>query len=100
MVVNLTRLGYFVAVADALSFSRAATNLGVSQQALSHQVGCLEREVGCPLLFRTTRHVDLTPAGRALLPRARSSLAEAEAGLLGARAAGPDPRYGMAGASA
>jgi DNA-binding transcriptional LysR family regulator len=91
--VDLRRLRYFVALADELSFSRAARVIGVTQQALSHQIARLEREIGCSLFFRTTRRVDLTPAGRALLPEARACLASAEEGLQHARAAAADPRY-------
>jgi DNA-binding transcriptional LysR family regulator len=91
--VVLQRLRYFVALADELSFSRAAAVVGVTQQALSHQIGCLEREVGRSLFFRTTRRVDLTPAGRALLPGARACLDSANEAFQCARAADPDPRY-------
>lgn len=91
--VDLRRLRYFVLVAEALSFSRAARRAGLSQQALSSQIRSLEDEVGRVLFFRTTRRVELTPAGRALLPKARASLATAAEALASARAAGPDPRY-------
>jgi len=63
------------------------------QAELSNQIRCLEEEVGCVLFFRTTRRVELTPAGLALLPKARTSLASAAEALASARAAGPDPRY-------
>jgi len=92
-VVDLRRLRYFVLVAEELSFSRGARRAGVSQQALSSQIRSLEDEVGRVLFFRTTRRVELTPAGRALLPKARMSLASAAEALANARAARPDPRY-------
>ncbi|HEY0318950.1 MAG TPA: LysR family transcriptional regulator [Solirubrobacterales bacterium] len=92
-IVDLRRLGYFVAVAGELNFSRAAVTVGISQQALSSQIRCLEREIGRTLFFRTTRRVELTPAGRALLPKARASLASAAEALESARAAEPDRRY-------
>ncbi len=91
--VDLRRLRYFVLLADELSFSRAARRVGVSQQALSNQIRCLEEEVGRVLFFRTTRQVEMTPAGVALLPKARMILATAAEGLASARAAAPDPRY-------
>jgi hypothetical protein len=91
--VDLRRLRYFVLVAEELSFSRAARRTSLSQQALSSQIRSLEDEVGRILFFRTTRRVELTPAGRALLPKARASLATAAEALASARAAGPDPRY-------
>ena len=65
-----------LAVADGLHFTRAAAGLGIAQSALSHQVATLEEELGAPLFERTSRRVRLTPAGEALLPRARSVLAE------------------------
>lgn len=91
--VDLRRLRFFVLLADELSFSRAARRAQVSQQALSSQIRCLEKEVGRVLVFRTTRRVELTPAGLALLPKARASLANAEEAFASARAASPDPRY-------
>jgi DNA-binding transcriptional LysR family regulator len=91
--VDLRRLRYFVAVAEELSFSRAARRVGVSQQALSNQIRCLEEESGCVLFFRTTRRVQLSPAGKALLPKARLSLAAAFEALASARAAEPERRY-------
>jgi DNA-binding transcriptional LysR family regulator len=91
--VDLRRLRYFVLLADELSFSRAARRARVSQQALSSQIRRLEEEVGRVLFFRTTRRVELTPAGLALLPKARMSLATAAEALASARAARPDPRY-------
>lgn len=91
--VDLRRLRYFVLLADELSFSRAARRASVSQQALSSQIRCLEEEVGRVLFFRTTRRVELTPAGGALLPKARMILATAAEAFASARAAAPDPRY-------
>ena len=91
--IDLRRLRYFVLVAEELSFSRAARRASLSQQALSSQIRSLEDEVGRVLFFRTTRRVELTPAGRALLPKARMSLRAATEALASARAAGPDPRY-------
>lgn len=92
-MVDLRRLRYFVLVAEELSFSRAARRANLSQQALSSQIRSLEDEVERVLFFRTTRRVELTPAGRALLPKARMSLRSASEALASARAAGPDPRY-------
>jgi DNA-binding transcriptional LysR family regulator len=60
----------FVATARRRSFSRAATELGISQPALSKAVSDLEADVGYALFDRTTRRVSLTSAGRQFLPSA------------------------------
>jgi DNA-binding transcriptional LysR family regulator len=91
--IDLRRLRYFVLVAEEQSFSRAARRAGISQQALSNQIKSLEEEIDCVLFFRTTRRVELSPAGRALLPKARTSLSAAAEALASARAAGPEHRY-------
>ncbi|MBP2475796.1 DNA-binding transcriptional LysR family regulator [Crossiella equi] len=69
-------LRYFVAVAEELSFSRAADRLHVSQPALSKQIRLLERSLRSALLRRDRRTVALTAAGSALLPRAQRLLAD------------------------
>lgn len=64
------RVLVFRAVARAGSLSGAARDLGWTQPAVSQQLRRLEREVGSPLLVRSTRGVTLTEAGRLLLQRA------------------------------
>jgi DNA-binding transcriptional LysR family regulator len=89
--MELHHLRYFVAIAERLSFSRAATDLEVTQPALSRQIRDLERELGAPLFNREGRRISLTAAGEALLPSARAAMLEAERGrrsvreVLGAR---------------
>ncbi|MEV7096519.1 LysR family transcriptional regulator [Amycolatopsis sp. NPDC051045] len=85
---DLLRLAAFVAVAEELHFGRAAERLGRTQPSLSRAVGALERELGVPLLDRTTRSVALTPAGAAMLPDARTALEAAEAARRRAQRAG------------
>ena len=63
------QLRAFAAVAQALSFTRAADRLGVTPQALSQTVRALEESIGLRLLHRTTRSVSLTEAGEDLLRR-------------------------------
>ncbi len=75
---DLRHVRYFVAAAGELNFTRAAEREGVTQQSLSLAVRQFERELGVRLFDRTTRKVELTPAGRALLPRARRLLALAD----------------------
>ena len=92
MSVELRHLRYFVAVAEELNFTRAAQRLHIAQQALSTAVRQLEERVGAQLVERTTRRVELTPAGRALLESARELLAGAEHAVAAAReAAGERP---------
>jgi DNA-binding transcriptional LysR family regulator len=77
--VNVTQLRTFIAVVDHSSFSEAARVLGVSQPAVTMQVQALEADIGATLLDRGYRKVEVTEAGRALLPHARRVLAEIEA---------------------
>ncbi|WP_051581544.1 LysR family transcriptional regulator [Pseudonocardia acaciae] len=72
MDVHLRDLRYFVAVAEELSFTRAATErLFISQPTLSKQIRQLELTLRVTLFERDRRTVALTPEGQALLPRAR-----------------------------
>jgi DNA-binding transcriptional LysR family regulator len=77
MTMELRRLATFVAVAETGGFSRAAARLGVVQSAVSAGIRRLEDELETTLLDRTTHRVELTDAGRALLPEARATLAAA-----------------------
>ncbi len=70
------RLEVFRAVAQRLSFTAAALDLHLSQSAVSQQIAALERELGGPLLDRSSRRrVRLTAAGAALLSRVDAALA-------------------------
>ena len=70
--MKLRQLQFFIAVAEELSFSRAAIKLHVAQPSLSTQIKVLEEEVGARLFERDKRHVSLTPAGRRFQQRAIS----------------------------
>jgi DNA-binding transcriptional LysR family regulator len=75
----------FIVVAEELNFRRAAERLHIAQPPLSQQIKRLEREVGATLLYRTTRHVGLTPAGEAFLREARRAVLAARAAPRAAR---------------
>jgi DNA-binding transcriptional LysR family regulator len=87
-VPDLRQLRTFVALAEELSFTRAAERLFVGQQAVSKSVRQLERELGVELVERTTHDVRLTSAGAALLEAGRPALAAADAAFAAAREAG------------
>lgn len=81
MDLDLRKLRYFAAVAEHRHFGRAAEQLFIAQPVLSRQVRALEQELGCSLLVRTTRSVQLTPAGEQLLEEARAIFATVDAGV-------------------
>jgi DNA-binding transcriptional LysR family regulator len=85
--VELRHLRYFVAVAEERHFGRAAARLHIAQPPLSQQIRRFEAELGEPLLYRTTRSVELAPAGEVLLERARDILAAVDAAIDDARRA-------------
>jgi len=72
-------LKYFIAVAEERHFGRAALRLHMAQPPLSQQIRQLEEHLGTPLLVRTTRKVELTPAGQVLLDRGRVLLQDLSA---------------------
>ena len=85
--MELRHLRYFVAVAEERHFGRAAARLHIAQPPLSQQIRRFEAELGEPLLYRTTRSVELAPAGEVLLERGREILAAVDAALEDARRA-------------
>jgi len=72
--VDLDAVRTFVAAADAGQFSGAATDLSITQQAVSKRIAALEKDLGVPLFTRTARGAQLTIDGQAFLPHARGLL--------------------------
>ncbi|TDO54763.1 DNA-binding transcriptional LysR family regulator [Kribbella sp. VKM Ac-2527] len=103
--MDTRQLEYFVAVAEELSFTRAAQRLFAVQSTVSAAVRALETDLKTTLFDRSTRRVTLTPAGAALLPeakaalkaldRARSVVEEASTGLRGSVRIGTMTRLGL-----
>lgn len=78
-MMNVTQLRAFVAVVEHGSFSEAARVMGLSQPAVTMQIQGLESDLGVTLLERHYRRIEMTEAGRVLLPYARVVLGEMEA---------------------
>ncbi|MGA4841612.1 LysR family transcriptional regulator [Streptomyces sp. G45] len=93
--VELRQLRGFLAVADELSFTHAASALGVGQPALTRAVRSLEEALGTRLLDRTTRRVELTDAGRRLRDELAPLLVRLDAALLAPGAERPVLRLGF-----
>jgi DNA-binding transcriptional LysR family regulator len=85
MDVSVRKLRYFLVVAEERNFTRAAARLFISQQSLSRQIRDLELEIGATLLLRTTRSVQLTPAGESFSEQIRVALDALDAAVAVAR---------------
>ncbi|MFE2939988.1 LysR family transcriptional regulator [Streptomyces sp. NPDC059255] len=95
--LHVRQLRYFVTVAEELHFGRAARRLDMAQPPLSRAIRELERQLGVPLLERTTRQVRLTPADEVLLRDARTVLDAVAAAVRRTRHAGrPEPGLRLA----
>lgn len=92
--MDLRQLRYFVTLAEALNFHRAAERLNISQPPLTVAIRKLEEELGAPLFVREARGVRLSEAGQAALPAARAALEQAALVLDAVRAG----RHGERGA--
>jgi LysR family transcriptional regulator, cyn operon transcriptional activator len=78
--LELRHIRYFVATSEALSFTRAARQLNVSQPALSHSIFQLEERLGNKLFERSVKGIRLTPAGKLFEKTAQRVLREISAG--------------------
>lgn len=97
---DVHKLRVFAAVAQYLSFTKAAQSLFLTQSAVSHAIASLEHELDAPLLRREGKRVSLTDAGRVLLDHSRRLFAAIdEARTAVKRAARPERGYLRIGAS-
>jgi DNA-binding transcriptional LysR family regulator len=78
--LELRHIRYFVATSEAMSFTRAARQLNVSQPALSHSIFQLEERLGNKLFERSVKGIRLTPAGKVFEKTAQRVLREISAG--------------------
>lgn len=83
--MELKQLRSFLAVAEEGNFSRAAHRLNIAAPPLTRRIQELEAEIGATLFRRTTRHVELTPAGRALQEALPAVFAALDEGVRAAR---------------
>lgn len=76
--MNIDNLQCFILVAENLSFARTAEALYISQPAVTKQINALEKELGVTLFIRSTRHVELTPAGMAFYKDAKDIVSKTQ----------------------
>lgn len=88
--MELRHFRYFLAVAEFLSFVKAARSLHMSQPPLSKRISDMEEELGVRLFDRTSKRVELTRAGLALLPHARNAVNAFDAALRQAQSQSPN----------
>src|SRR5918993_4024893 len=91
---DVHQLKVFTAVAESLSFTRAAEVLFMTQSGVSHQIARLEKGIGAQLFDRSGRSVSLTRAGRVLLEHARRVFVTLENAIAATRQAS-DPDSGL-----
>jgi len=76
--MDIGRLEYFIKAAERLNFTKAASECGITQTAMSQYISNLENSLGFSLFFRTTRSVTLTPAGADFYYQAKQIVADYE----------------------
>lgn len=80
--MNIDNLTCFLLVAENLSFARAAETLHISQPAVTKQINSLEQELGVSLFIRSTRHVELTPAGMSFYKDAKEIVTKTQTAVM------------------
>ena len=91
--MELRHLRYFAAVAEDLSFRRAARRLHVSHPSLSQQINDLENDLSLKLFKRNSRQVELTEVGRVFLAGARQTLSSAQKAVAQAQEVPPSTNF-------
>ncbi len=91
--MELRHLRYFAALAEELSFTRAAEKVHITQSTLSHQIKQLEHELGRPLFSRVGKRIVITEAGEMLLAGVTRALREIDDGVRALRG-GVGPSFG------
>ena len=87
-MIELRQFRQFIAVAEELSFRRAADRLHMAQPPLTVTIKQIEEELGTLLIERTNRIARLTPAGRVFLEECKRTVIQAERAVAAARRAG------------
>ena len=87
-MIELRQFRQFIAVAEELSFRRAADRLHMAQPPLTVTIKQIEEELGTLLIERTNRIARLTPAGRVFLEECKRTVMQAERAITAARRAG------------
>ena len=72
----MNQIRYFLALVSTKNYTRAAQALYITQPTLSQQISAIEKELDTKLFERSRHKVELTPAGKALLPHAQAMMAE------------------------
>ena len=83
--MTITQIQYFLTAAELRSFTKAASRLYVSQQAVSRQIQALEEELTFPLFLRVNRQVELTEEGEILFQMWKRQVEETEEVIRNAR---------------
>ncbi|OIK96811.1 hypothetical protein AO468_06395 [Oenococcus oeni] len=70
--MNIRQIDYFLVVSEELNYREASERLYISEPSLSIQIHNLERDLGCKLFMTKGRHIELTQAGHALIPKVKN----------------------------